>query len=307
MLDLIEAPNNLGLRPLTPGVEPGTWRAPAVLEQAGLSQRLRPSRHVRLPRPPYSVEAQAGTRIRNGVSLRDFNLKLSSEVEQSLRRGSIPLVVGGDCSILLGCLLALRRTGGRGLVHLDGHSDFSHAGNFDLQTHLGNAAGMALALATGRGESLLTQWPGVEGTLAADADVVHVGEREAGDADYTYQEIEQTEIEQITVQTLQAEGLSATIERTLHRLRERDITRGWLHLDLDILDQKVMPAVDSPGSPGLTYPELATLVGTLLRSGRIAGLNVAIYDPDLDPKGTHASGIVACLASALEGLGGTAR
>ncbi|WP_224362040.1 arginase family protein [Hyalangium versicolor] len=307
MLDLIEAPNNLGLRPLTPGVEPGTWRAPAALDHAGLSRQLHPDRHLRLPRPEYSPKPQPGTRLRNGPALRDFNLRLSAEVEQSLRRGAVPVVVGGDCSILLGCLHALRKTGGRGMVHLDGHSDFAHPGNFAPHLNLWSAAGMALALATGRGESLLTEWPGVEGPLLADADAVHLGERESLDADYTFQDIEQTAIEQITVHAFQKEGVAQIADRILRRLIDRKLDRAWLHVDLDILDQKVMPAVDSPGSPGLTYAELTTLLRTLLASRRIAGLNIAIYDPDLDPHGTHASNIVACVASGLEVLHGAAR
>jgi arginase len=35
-LCLIRAPFNLGLRPLRPGHEPGTWRAPQALTDAGL-------------------------------------------------------------------------------------------------------------------------------------------------------------------------------------------------------------------------------------------------------------------------------
>src|SRR5262245_50508713 len=49
-LDLIDAPSNLGLRPPKPGVEPGTWRAPAALEAAGLSKSVRPDKHFQ-PRP----------------------------------------------------------------------------------------------------------------------------------------------------------------------------------------------------------------------------------------------------------------
>jgi arginase len=127
LLDLIEAPSNLGLRPPKAGVEPGTWRGPAALAAAGLSGSLRPARHVRLDRPAYTAHAVAGTRVRNGVALRAFGRALAAEVERSLRRGAMPIVIGGDCSNLLGCLAGLRRAGGHGLVHLDGHSDFSAA------------------------------------------------------------------------------------------------------------------------------------------------------------------------------------
>jgi arginase len=297
-IDLIDAPSNLGLRPLRPGVEPGAWRAPEALERAGLSARLRPERRVSLPRPTYRVSAQPGTRIRNGVSLREFNLALSAEVARSLERGALPVVVGGDCSVLLGALHGLRRAGGRGLVHVDGHADFFHPGNYDAATRLGSAAGMDLALATGRGEPILTEWPGLSGPLAADADVVQLGERDSAHPQYAYPDFKQTAIERIAVEVVKA-GMAAAIDRVLARLAERGIERAWLHIDLDVLDQSVMPAVDSTGSPGLTYAELSQLVGALVDSGRIAGLGIAIYDPDLDPDGRYAAGIVDSIASAL--------
>ncbi|HTE49455.1 MAG TPA: arginase family protein [Kofleriaceae bacterium] len=299
MIDLIDAPNHLGLRPPRPGVEPGAWKAPAALDRAGLARRLQPERHARLPRRDYVVDAQPGTRIRNGVTLREFSLALAGEVETSLRRGALPVVVGGDCSNVLGCLLGLRRAGGRGLVHVDGHSDFFHPGNYDAAARLGSAAGMDLALATGRGEPILTAWPDIGGPLVADADVVQIGERDAADPAYAYRDIEQTAIERITVQSLQAQGTGWAIERTLGRLGARGVERGWLHIDLDVLDQAVMPAVDSPGTPGLTYAQLSEVIGGLVGSGRIAGLDVAIYDPDLDPDGKYAPDIAAAVATGL--------
>jgi len=296
VLDLIEAPSHLGLRPPKAGVEPGTWRGPAALEAAGLSGALRPARHVRLDRPTYTAHPVAGTRMRNGVALRAFGLALAAEVERSLRRGAIPIVVGGDCSNVLGCMAGLRRAGGRGLVHIDGHSDFSVLDD-DARTRLGAAAGMDLALATGRGEPLLTAWPAVRGPLVEDRDAIQVGEREdiAG-----YPGLDQTAIERIPIHEVHKAGVAATAERVLRRMRTRALDRAWLHIDLDVLDQAVMPAVDSPGSPGLAYDELADLVRALLRADRIAGLDVAIYDPDLDPDGRYAPRIVACIAAMLE-------
>jgi len=40
---------------------------------------------------------------------------------------------------------------------------------------------MDLALATGRGEALLTRWPGIDGPLVIDEDAVQIGERDADD------------------------------------------------------------------------------------------------------------------------------
>ncbi|RSS72831.1 arginase family protein, partial [Streptomyces sp. WAC05292] len=64
------------------------------------------------------------------------------------------------------------------------------------------------------------------------------------------------------------------------------VTAGfWVHLDADVLDPSVMPAVDSPDPGGLFPGELADLLRVLIGSPRCVGLNVTIYDPDLDPDG----------------------
>src|SRR5258708_6848619 len=174
-LDLINSSTNLGLRPGPSAQLPGTLRAAEALRNAGLLQRLPFRSNSTLRRPEYDLAAQPGTRIRNGRSLRAYSLQLAQSVESSLMQGGFPLVVGGDCSNLMGCVLGLRCAGGRGLVHVDGHSDFFHPGNYDAANRLGSAAGMDLALVTGRGEPLLTRWRSVHGPLVADADVIQIG------------------------------------------------------------------------------------------------------------------------------------
>ena len=81
-------------------------------------------------------------------------------------------MLGGDCSILLGPMLALRRRGRYGLAYLDGHLDFRHPGN---APELDAVAGEDLALVTGRGGALAE----LEGLrpLVRDADVVAIGPR----------------------------------------------------------------------------------------------------------------------------------
>jgi arginase len=192
--------------------------------------------------------------------------------------------------------------GGRGLVHVDGHSDFAQAKSYATPQTLGAAAGMDLALASGRGEALLTEWPGVVGPLAADADIVQIGERDRDTPAFMqyYGDIVETEITQITTQSVHADGIEAATRRALTRLAARGLHRAWLHVDLDVLDQKVMPAVDSPGSPGFDYAQLAGLVGTLVASGRIMGVNFSIYDPERDPDLLYAGPLVECIARGVE-------
>jgi arginase len=298
---LILAPSNLGLRPESNEPEPGTWRAPQVLMAAGLQQRVGAGKVIQLPRPPYDTSPQSGTRLRNGNTLRHFSLDLAAAVRTTLEVGAFPLVIGGDCSVLLGSLYGARLAGARGLVHIDGHSDFIHPGNYDTRGRLGSAAGMDLALATGRGEPLLTSWPDVDGPLVRDEDTIQLGDREALNEEYSeyYRELAHTAITRYIIQDVLKAGVEHSAQSVIERLKVRGLTRAWLHVDLDVLDQSVMPAVDSPGSPGLTFAQLSTLLAQLYRSERVAGATITIYDPARDPDNRYATPIVNTLGAAF--------
>lgn len=268
---------------------------------AGLADAVRATDVVSLKRPAYELEAQFGTTIRNGLSIRAFSLELGEKVREVLQSGQFPVVVGGDCSILLGCLYGARLAGGRGLVHIDGHSDFFHPGNYNTASRLGSAAGMDLALASGRGELLLTHWPGIGRPLVEDADVVQVGEREAEESDFSklYGDIVRTGMTRLNIQGVLAKGVDSTVRQVLTRLESRELGRVWLHIDFDVLDQTVMPAVDSPGGPGLDYEQLGLLIGELCHSGRIVGADFTIYDPERDPHAEYSKPLVHCIARGI--------
>lgn len=295
---LIRAPSNLGLRPLKPGHIPGTWRGPQALTEAGLVAALKPKSTVDLERPTYSTDEQPGTRLRNGPAIRRFNLELADLVAQAVERDEFPLIIGGDCSILLGALAGRRRTGPLSLVHIDGHSDFRHPGNYDMTAGLASAAGMDLALATGRGEALLTEWPGIAGQLVHDGRVVQIGEREGRDPDFAWPDVNDTDFTRIDVFAACELGAAGVLERTRKALDQAGVP-FWLHFDIDALDQAVMPAVDSPGSPGIDPGDLAEILGTLAADPRCAGMDVTIFDPDLDPDGELAAFLVDFLAKVL--------
>ncbi|MGH8130119.1 MAG: arginase family protein, partial [Steroidobacteraceae bacterium] len=206
-------------------------------------------------------------------------------------------------------LYGARLTGGRGLVHVDGHSDFTQAASYATPQTLGAAAGMDLALVSGRGEPLLTAWPEIGSPLAHDADIVQVGECGAGEPWFLqyYGDILKTEITRLSVQSALAEGIDVTARRVLARLEKRGLDKAWLHVDLDALDQAVIPAVDSPGSPGFNYAQLEGLVGALAASGRFVGANFGIYDPERDPGERHARDLIACIADGIRARAPQAR
>ncbi|WP_419694333.1 arginase family protein [Mesorhizobium muleiense] len=68
-----------------------------------------------------------------------------------------------------------------------------------------------------------------------------------------------------------------------------------MHFDVDALDQTVMPAVDSPGSPGIDPDDLVAILAALVADPRCIGMDMTIFDPDLDPTGELAVLLVSLL------------
>lgn len=289
-------PSSLGLKPLVRGHQPGAWRAPQVLLDAGIFNGVMSLPIAELDRPAYDFQKQSGTSIRNGNTLRAYSLALANVVSASLSNGSFPVVVGGDCSALLGCLLGARKQGLCGLMHVDGHSDFYHPGIYDPNSTLGTAAGMELALATGRGESLLTQWPGCAGPLVSDQAAIQIGDRDAGTAeDYLPPTIRRIDIHEALDL-----GASRVVRHALDHMKQQLIDRVWVHVDLDVLDESAMPAVDSPGSPGIDFAYLTELIKGFTSDQTVIGLNITIYDPEEDPTGKYATRIAQAVSTALK-------
>ncbi|WP_229913550.1 arginase family protein [Streptomyces capitiformicae] len=143
---IIEAPSVLGPRPS------GVQDLPSALLDAGLLDHPGAVRADRVEAPPYDPRRDAATGVLNPVGIAEYSVRLADAVGGALDAGRFPVVLGGDCSILLGNLLALRRRGRHGLLFLDGHTDFYQPS----AEPTGEAASMELALATGRGPRPLT-------------------------------------------------------------------------------------------------------------------------------------------------------
>ena len=287
---VIEAPSVLGLFP--GGVE----HLPEALLDRGLADALGARRAGRVAPLPYDPVRDPDTGILNSRSIRDFSLALAEMTGDVLDRGDIPIVLGGDCSIVLGTMLALRRRRGRhGLLFLDGHADFYQP---EAEPN-GEAASMDLALATGRGPDLVADLDGL-GPLVSDEDVVHLGRRDEEEADAAgSQRIEDTPITMIDLDTIRRHGLQPALATAFETLVRPELEGFWIHLDCDVLDDAVMPAVDYRLPGGLTWAELEGILAAAVETGRVVGIEVAIFNPTLDPDGTIATTLVDCLARGL--------
>ncbi|MEV6397470.1 arginase family protein [Streptomyces sp. NPDC051907] len=290
-LVVIEAPSVLGLRPS--GVE----ELPDALLDAGLLEGLDAARAGRVEPPAYDARRDAATGILNPGGIARYSVRLADAVGDVLDGGRFPVVLGGDCSILLGSLLALRRRGRHGLLFLDGHTDFYQP----AAEPAGEAASMELALATGRGPRLLADLEG-RGPLLRDEDVVAFGFRDAAESAAAGMQPLPPELHAIDLDAVRALGAAEAARRAVDLLGgggEGESAGYWVHLDVDVLDDAIMPAVDYRQPGGLGWAELESVLAAALTDERAVGFDVAIFNPRLDPGQTIAARLAACLRGAL--------
>jgi arginase len=286
---LVHAPSILGLRPT--GVE----RLGQTLEAAGLGARLDAESGGRVEPPAYNAHRDPTTGILNPSGLEEYSRRLADGVRHQLQQGRFPIVLGGDCSNLIGCALALRRMGRFGLFFLDGHADFYQP---EAEPN-GEVASMDLAIVSGRGPAVLAD---IEGRrpLVREEDIVAFGYRDAEEQmRHGSQDIRDTAIHVFPLNEVRKGTIAVTAGKAVKVLRERSIEGIWIHLDADVLDDRIMPAVDYRLPGGLSWEELSATLRAVMETGKVVGLNVGIFNPALDPDGTIAQRLVECLVEGL--------
>ncbi|WP_433511988.1 arginase family protein [Nonomuraea sp. CA-143628] len=284
---ILDAPSNLGLRPPAPDVVPGCYKAPWALRDAGLRERIGADDAGAVVPPRYVATWQPGDGVRNGPAIAAYARKLADRVAAVRESGAFPIVLGGDCSILLGPALALRERGRYGLAYLDAHADFRNLGN---SPYVGSAGGESLALVTGRGDDYLTDIGGLR-PYVADEDVIVLGVRDEEDL----RDVKESGLAYVPAADLGP----GTLDVARKVLVRDDLDGFWIHVDADVLDSALLPAVDSPTPGGPDANGLAVLLRGLLSLPGAAGLELTIFDPDLDQDGSQAALLVDILASAL--------
>ncbi|MGY0006402.1 arginase family protein [Micromonospora sp. I033] len=279
------------------GLGRGERLAPAALRAAGLSD-LVPDDAGDAPIVIDDDRRDDATGVRAlGQTSRAARVLADRLAEAAGRRpGRRPLVLGGDCSLLLGVLPWLRRDRGRvGLWFVDGHPDFLDG----AASPTGETADMDLALLTGSGPAQLTTPAGVTAPLVAPADVVLIGHRTRDLDPEAAAEVARLPD---SIRRIDAPAVVDAPRRCGERAAAllADVDGGvWLHVDCDVLDPAAMPAVSYPQPGGPTLGQLADLLAPLFASPRLLGVSVADFRPDLDPAGAHAAALVALLREFL--------
>lgn len=288
---LLGAPSAIGIRPYADGTIRRLDRAPTALREQGLVAALGAD-DLGDVAPPTLDLAQPPGRPRYAADVAAYSQALADHVATIGDR--FALVLGGDCSILLGTALGLRaaRSAPIGLVYVDAHADYATLES----SPSGSPCSMNLSLVTGRVDTALARLGGAAPLVRPD-DVVHIGARES-EPRYGRHDLTESAILDFSGDQLRTLGPVDTARAALDRATQAP--GGFvIHVDVDVLDPDVMPAVDTPEPDGLTLAELTDLLIPLAASPNALGLQLTIYDPTMDPDGTGAAGLATLLIDVL--------
>ncbi|MCP4568872.1 MAG: arginase family protein [FCB group bacterium] len=287
-IEIIGAPFN-GL-----GTHPDIENPADGLRQAGLVSLLSANGHV--VDDLGDINGFQGHDIRDPeTGINDFDLwlglsqKLSQTVGAILDRNSFPLVLGGDCRMLVGIFSALvQKKTNTGLVFLDGHADFHTADT----SPTGDPADMELAILTGRGPDQITHLAG-KYPMLNDRDVVVYGIR-------AWDHIAESDIEVYDQQRITKIGIDSAVKEGLRGFTQRELP-VWLHFDVDVLDPDVMPVM-FPEPGGFNFEEIQSFLKLVWNSSKIEGLSIACYHPRLDTDGSAGKRLVTLISEVLSPL-----
>jgi arginase len=256
----------------------GTELAPAALREHGVVERLGAN-----DRGDLDVVVRGDARNpETGVIGIDGVLATTTAVREAVRAtiaaGDRPLLLGGCCTLVPGALAGLRdAVGAHRLAYVDGHVDV-----YDGRTSpTGEAADMPLAVAFGLGPRAWVQAAG--GPTTAPADVVVLGARDPDEA--------------ADIEALLAGDLAALTVLGPRELDRAQVPGGpfWIHLDVDVLDEREMPATDYLMPEGLAWEQLAALMAPLCEAPGLAGLSLGCVNPEKDPDGRYVERTCAIL------------
>ena len=288
-LSIIGMPMDLGQ--MRRGVDMG----PSAIRYAGINERLKPLFDAihdlgDIPIGREEVVVDKESNLRNLDLVSEKSAILAGKVDEAIKSGAFPLVLGGDHSIAIGTLAGVaKHYKNLGVIWYDAHGDLNTAET----SPSGNIHGMPLAVSLGIGHRLLTEIGGYSPKVKPE-NIVIIGARSLDDGEKVL--IKEKGIKVYTMHEIDRMGMTKVMEETIAYLKDK--TDGvHLSLDLDGLDPVDCPGVGTPVIGGISFRESNLAMEMLEEAKLITSAEFVEVNPILDDKNKTASVAVALMAS----------
>ena len=268
------------------GSRRGVDMGPSAFRIAGLSEQITALGRVvvdrgDLPSPIPETKKHGDPRKKFIKEIAKVCERVYQAARASIEEGAIPLVLGGDHSLVAGSVAAtaefVRRDGKPiGLIWVDAHGDMNTPGT----STSGNVHGMPLAALIGPEPAELSRIGGFSPKVAADRTVL-IGIRNLDDREK--ERIRESGVHVFTMKDIDRAGIAATVEQALAIAGKG---AGGIHVsfDLDVCDPSIAPGVGTPVKGGFNYREAHMLMEMVADSGLLRALDLVEVNPILDDR-----------------------
>jgi arginase len=208
----------------------------------------------------------------------DWNQTVHDAFHAELKRGSLPILLGGDHCLAIGSISAVARhcretNKTLRVLWLDAHADF----NTHLLTPSGNLHGMPVACLCGKGPQELIGISGAVPAVHAKA-LRQIGIRSVDDGEKRL--VHEADLDVFDMRFIDEMGMRHTMELALDAMDAR--THLHVSFDVDFLDPDIAPGVGTTVRGGPTYREAQLCMEMIADTGRLASLDVMELNPALD-------------------------
>ena len=274
---------------------------PAALRVARITQRIAHlgySVHdlgdMRLERPQTLPEDDEKLKYVREIS--NACEQLAVEVEEILKAGQLPLIVGGDHSITIGSFAGVasyykKQNETLGLIWFDAHADM----NTPESTPSGNIHGMPLAALLGYGAPELTNVAGFAPKLDPQL-CAHVGARDIDPGEREM--IKKLGMRFFTMREIDERGMNEVMDDAI-KIASRGTAGYSVTFDVDVLDPGDAPGSGTLVRGGLTYREAHLGMEKIAEAGGMRSLEIVEINTALDVNNKTAELGVELILSAL--------
>lgn len=295
---IVRQPNKialLGAPTSAAALSQGHESAPTALRAAGLVERLKSIGYDVVdfgddPIQLYKPDEES-PRARNLSGVIASLEALRPRVEQAVKSGALPLILGGDCSIALATIAGARRYFRKvGLIYMDRDADL----NTPATTTSGCVDGMVVSHLTGRGAAELVRFWG-EPQLVREPELALFGVDRLDPAEERL--LNQSPLRRYLAADVRRMGAAAAAQAAIEGIHGES-SEFVLHFDMDVISD--FQATNYPGTGGLQLPDVRDALRVFARQKHLAAIEVTAYNPTKDSDGSGAKLVLDLLADVFE-------
>lgn len=262
----------------------GVHMGPEAIRIAGLADRIAALGYKvndlgDLPiEKPRSLPA-VGEKLKYLLPIHEACERLSTQIENIVDAGELPITIGGDHSIAIGSLAGVvksfrKRDERLGLIYFDAHADM----NTPDTTPSGNIHGMPLAVLLGYGAPELVNIGGFAPKFDPKL-CAHVGARDLDPGEREL--IRRIGLRFFTMREIDERGLAAVMDEAIS-IAEQGSGGYAVTFDVDVLDPGDAPGSGTLVRGGLSYREAHLAMEKIAEAGGMRSLEVVEINTALD-------------------------